>query len=167
MLGAAAAAALGSPYTLAADLVYDEARPSQSHLVGGVECGSYLIISQERSGTTTFCSDLNREDVGAQHSIKCAYELLNFADKNEGQSFLTRHQLSRDFGMAHPRDVVNIARRWVHRGRGAMPSKRRLGVPDPARAKSSPLSMQARGEARGRGVPQLTHTPLASHLKSS
>ena len=65
--------------------------------VGGRKCGTYLIVSMQRSGTTTLCNDLNQiEDrgVGANRT-QCAYELLNPGPNNSGARWLKKHHRSK------------------------------------------------------------------------
>ena len=77
-------------------------------LVGGQKCGTYLIVSMQRSGTTTLCNDVNQiEDRGVgANRIQCAYELLNPGPNNPGARWLKKHHRSTSWANRHPEEMV-------------------------------------------------------------
>ena len=53
----------------ASNVVFDNGTPN---VTGGVMCGAYLIISMERSGTTTFCDDINGLDEASANHVRAS-----------------------------------------------------------------------------------------------
>jgi len=93
----------------AAAIIVDE---GTSRSVGGVECGSYLIVSMQRSGTTTLCSDiLQIGGTWPRTLMGSAFELLNFGGLQRGHKFLAQHNKSDEWGKAHPREIIRTSRR--------------------------------------------------------
>ena len=83
-----------------------------SRSVGGVECGSYLIVSMQRSGTTTLCGDILQIGGTWPHTMMgSAFELLNFGAEQRGHAFLKQHNRSLGWGKKHPRDIIRTSRR--------------------------------------------------------
>ena len=79
--------------------------------VGGVECGTYLIVSMQRSGTTTLCADILQIGGTWPHTLMdCAFEQLNFGAEQKGGAFLEQHNRSHDWGKTHPQETIRTAR---------------------------------------------------------
>lgn len=51
----------------ASNVIFDNGTPN---VTGGVTCGAYLIVSMERSGTTTFCDDINGLDEASANHVR-------------------------------------------------------------------------------------------------
>ena len=93
--------------------------------VGGKGCGSYLIVSMQRSGTTTICDDINhitgksrrRRGEATNSSIGdfvCQYELLNTGELQSGHRFLENHNHTPAWAAKYPRE---LARQAAHQAR--------------------------------------------------
>ena len=72
--------------------------------VGGKECGTYIIVSMQRSASTTLCHDVNRID---GPNFRCAFETF-------GIGYLNKHDYDQDWVRGHPKEflrhVANEAR---------------------------------------------------------
>ena len=88
--------------------------------VGGKGCGSYLMISMQRSGTTTICMDINdiqgqskKRRGEATNSSKgdfvCEYELLNTGELQSGHRFLEHTNHTSEWAEKYPRELVRQA----------------------------------------------------------
>ena len=97
--------------------------------VGGKGCGSYLIVSMQRSGTTTICNDINaikgksrRHRGEATNStvgdFVCQYELLNVGELQTGHRFLEHSNHTPGWAEKYPREMVRQAAHMA-RSRGA------------------------------------------------
>jgi len=88
--------------------------------VGGKGCGSYLMISMQRSGTTTICTDIN--DIQGQSKQRrgeatnsskgdfvCQYELLNTGELQSGHRFLEHTNHTSEWAEKYPRELVRQA----------------------------------------------------------
>ena len=53
----------------ASNVVFDNGTPN---VTGGVMCGAYLIVSMERSGTTTLCDDINGLDEASANHVRAS-----------------------------------------------------------------------------------------------
>tara|TARA_B110001452_G_scaffold35792_1_gene27516 strand:+ start:1250 stop:1678 length:429 start_codon:yes stop_codon:yes gene_type:complete len=53
----------------ASNVVFDHGTPN---VTGGVMCGAYLIVSMERSGTTTLCDDINGLDEASANHVRAS-----------------------------------------------------------------------------------------------
>jgi len=93
--------------------------------VGGKGCGSYLIVSMQRSGTTTICDDINhitgeskRRRGEATNSTRgdfvCQYELFNTGELQSGHVFLEKHNHTPGWAKKYPRE---LARQAAHQAR--------------------------------------------------
>ena len=69
---------------------------TQSH-VGGKECGTYLIVSMQRSASTTFCHDVSLID--GPKKTHCAFEL--FANKH-----VQKHHRDEEWVRGHPKEYL-------------------------------------------------------------
>ena len=88
--------------------------------VGGKGCGSYLIVSMQRSGTTTICTDINnikgkfkkRPGQATNSSVGdfvCQYELLNSGELQSGHRFLEETNHTPAWAAKHPQEMVRQA----------------------------------------------------------
>ena len=89
-------------------------------MVGGKGCGSYLIVSMQRSGTTTICTDINnikgkfkkRPGQATNSSVGdfvCQYELLNSGELQSGHRFLEETNHTPAWAAKHPQEMVRQA----------------------------------------------------------
>ena len=69
---------------------------TQNH-VGGKECGTYLIVSMQRSASTTFCHDVSLID--GPKKTHCAFEL--FANKH-----VQKHHRDEEWVRGHPKEYL-------------------------------------------------------------
>lgn len=83
----------GGDYSDARAAIVDEGTHNR---VGGKECGTYLIVSMERSASTTLCHDVNLID---GPKSQCAFELL-------GLTYSQKHNHNQDWVREHPREFV-------------------------------------------------------------
>jgi len=65
--------------------------------VGGKECGTYLIVSMQRSASTTFCHDVSLID--GPKKTHCAFEL--FANKH-----VQKHHRDEEWVRGHPKEYL-------------------------------------------------------------
>ena len=83
----------GGDYSDARAAIVDEGTQNR---VGGKECGTYLIVSMQRSASTTLCHDVNLID---GPKSQCAFELF-------GLSYSRKHNHNQDWVREHPREFV-------------------------------------------------------------
>ena len=69
---------------------------TQNH-VGGKECGTYLIVSMQRSASTTFCHDVSLID--GPKKTHCAFEL--FATRH-----VQKHRQDEEWVRGHPKEYL-------------------------------------------------------------
>jgi hypothetical protein len=69
---------------------------TQNH-VGGKECGTYLIVSMQRSASTTFCHDVSLID--GPKKTHCAFEL--FAGRH-----VQKHRQDQEWVRGHPKEYL-------------------------------------------------------------
>ena len=69
---------------------------TQNH-VGGKECGTYLIVSMQRSASTTFCHDVSLID--GPKKTHCAFEL--FASRH-----VQKHRQDEEWVRGHPKEYL-------------------------------------------------------------
>ena len=69
---------------------------TQNH-VGGKECGTYLIVSMQRSASTTFCHDVSLID--GPKKTHCAFEL--FATRH-----VQKHRQDQEWVRGHPKEYL-------------------------------------------------------------
>ena len=69
---------------------------TQNH-VGGKECGTYLIVSMQRSASTTFCHDVSLID--GPKKTHCAFEL--FAGRH-----VHKHRQDQEWVRGHPKEYL-------------------------------------------------------------
>ena len=83
----------GGGYSDARAAIVDEGTQDR---VGGKSCGTYLIVSMERSASSTLCHDVNLID---GHTFRCAFELFGI-----GHSL--RHHYDQDWVRGHPKEFL-------------------------------------------------------------
>lgn len=114
----------------ARDAVVDGEERGGRPKVGGKGCGSYLIVSMQRSGTTTICTDINnikgkpkwRPGQAANSSVGdfvCQYELLNPGELQSGHAFLEANNRTPAWAAKHPQEMVRQAAQEARQQWGA------------------------------------------------
>ena len=83
----------GDNYSNTRAAIVDEGTQNQ---VGGKPCGTYVIISMQRSASTTLCMDMNYIDNG---TFRCAFEIF-------AQGYSLKHHYNLDFVSRHPKEFM-------------------------------------------------------------